>query len=93
MSAILLTTAEVYSGVGPQSLIVPVDWLPVTAGGTNQTSPFGFYRAIRANVAGTITVTTPGGSGRVMNFAAGETRYGIFLAVTAATATGIEGGI
>lgn len=93
MSAIQLTPAEVYAGVGPQSLVVPVDWLPITAGGTNHVGPFGFYRALRAVVAGTITVTTPGGASRVMNFAAGETRYGIFTDVTAATATTIEGGV
>lgn len=88
-----LDTAAIFTGIGPNSLVVPVDWLPVTAGGTNAVSPKGFYRALRAKVAGTITVTTPGGAARVMDFAAGETRYGIFLNVTAATATTVEGGI
>lgn len=94
MSETKLTPDEIYDGIGPQSLVVPVDWLPVTAGGTNDTPPQGFYRALRATGAGTITVTTPGGSGRVLNFADGETRYGVFLSVDAASGpTAIEGGV
>lgn len=92
MADYALDTAAIFTGIGPNSLVVPVDWLPVTAGGTNQTSTRGFYRALRANAAGTIIVTTPIGS-RTMNFLAGETRYGIFLTVSGGTATGIEGGI
>jgi hypothetical protein len=49
-------------------------------------------RAIRANTAGTVTVTTSGGS-RVMNFAAGETRDVVATHVTAATAGGLEGAV
>lgn len=93
MSRAKLSAATLYAGVGPQSLVVPADWLSVTAGGTNAVSPNGVYRALRATVAGTITVDTAGGTGRVMAFAAGETRYGVFLNVSAATATGIEGGV
>lgn len=48
-------------------------------------------RAIRAEGAGTVTVTTAAGFSRTMNFAAGETRYVACTHVTAATATGLEG--
>jgi hypothetical protein len=51
------------------------------------------YRALRANTAGTIKVTMQGGGTPTLNFAAGETRIGMFTRVWAAgtTATGIEG--
>lgn len=89
-----ITAAEAYSTIAVNSLEVPTDWVPVTAGGTNRASAKGFYRALRANTAGTITVTMPGSTtARVLNFLAGETRYGMFTDVSAATATGVEGGI
>lgn len=74
----------------PGSLGVPVDWVPVAASAEALDRPF---RAIRAENAGTVTVNMPGGNDRVLRFAAGETRYGIFTHVTAATATGLEGAI
>ena len=77
--------------VEPGSLFVPTDWIPITVGAAHVP-----LRALRANGTGTLTVTMPGGSGRVMNFLAGETRYGMFLAVTGSTGTagtGLEGGV
>jgi hypothetical protein len=51
------------------------------------------YRALRANVAGTIKVDTLKGTGRTLNFADGETRavYVQKVYQTGTTATGIEG--
>lgn len=50
-------------------------------------------RALRANTAGTIKVTTAAGNDRVMNFLAGETRpiFATRVWATGTTATGIEG--
>jgi hypothetical protein len=73
----------------PVSEAPPLDWLPITPGASALSSPI---RAIRANAAGTVTVTTEGGS-RVMNFLAGETRNVYATHVTAATATGLEGAV
>jgi hypothetical protein len=67
-----------------------LDWVSITPGASALDTP---VRAIRANTAGTVTVTTPLGSGRVMNFLAGETRSVSATHVTAATATGLEGAI
>jgi hypothetical protein len=67
---------------------VPWNWKVVTASATAIAN--GPISAIRANVAGTITVTTVYGDSVVMNFAAGETRLVAATHVTAATATGIE---
>lgn len=75
------------------ALNVPIDWVPITVGADPLARQ---CRAIRANGAGTITVTTATGESRVMNFLAGETRYIIATHITAATgaaATGIEAGI
>lgn len=70
----------------------PFDWVPITPAAGDLATP---VRAIRANAAGTVTVKTAlsGNTERVLNFLAGETRYGYFIAVTAATATGLEGAI
>jgi hypothetical protein len=76
--------------VNPATLHVPVDWIPITPGPSEFTRPL---RAIRANTSGTVTVTMATEESRVLNFYAGETRFGIFLAVTAADATGLEGGV
>lgn len=65
----------------------PIDWVPVTPSATPFTQS---CRAIRADVAGTVTVTTYAGNSRVMNFASGETRLVLATAITAATATGLE---
>jgi hypothetical protein len=75
---------------GPRSTGVPVDWVELTPGAGALAKP---VRAIRANGAGTVTVTTPGGAGRVMNFLAGETRLVYATHVTAATASGLEGAL
>jgi hypothetical protein len=72
-----------------------VDWNPVTPHASNAQPGFP-CRALRATVAGNIAVYTPRSPAvaRVMAFAAGETRQGIFLRVLASgtTATGIEAG-
>ena len=81
---------DAYKHTGPTSVFVPSDWVEITPGADALPKSL---RCIRANTAGTVTVTTPGGAGRVMNFLAGETRLGIFTHVTAATATGLEGGV
>lgn len=65
-----------------------VDVLSITAGASALSRPI---RAIRANGAGTITITTFAGNSRTLNFLAGETRFVGATHVTAATATGIEG--
>jgi len=65
-----------------------VDVINVTASATPFVRPL---RAIRAKVAGTITLTTFAGNSVVCEFAAGETRRIGATAITAATATGIEG--
>jgi hypothetical protein len=72
------------------SSYVTPDWAPITPAAEPFTRP---CRAIRANTEGTVTVNMPGGNDRVLNFKAGETRYGIFLAVTAATAGDLEGAV
>ena len=74
--------------VRQSSSYVPVDWVPITPGEEHRP-----LRAIRANTEGTVTVTMGNSTDRVLNFLAGETRYGMFDAVTAATATGLEGGV
>jgi len=53
------------------------------------------YRALRANVAGTIRIDTLIGTGRTLNFAAGETRvvYATKVYQAGTTATGIEGSL
>jgi hypothetical protein len=68
-----------------------LDWVPITPGAIALTIP---VRAIRANAAGTMTVTMMyNGVSRVMNFAAGEERSVWASHVTAATAGGLEGAI
>jgi len=69
---------------------VPTDWIPITPGASPLATP---VRCIRANGAGTVTVTTATGDSRTMNFLAGETRPVACTHVTAATASGLEGGI
>jgi hypothetical protein len=64
------------------------DVILITPGAGALASPI---RAIRANGAGTVTVTTFAGNSRVLNFLAGETRNICATHVTAATATGLEG--
>lgn len=81
------------------NLAVPQDWIPVTLGGGNVdliTLCGGVCRALRADTAGTIAVKMgrlgTAGTTRALKFAAGETRYGIFLQIIDAstTATGVE---
>ena len=71
----------------PAEDVVPFD---VTGGDHTPTQP---YRALRANVAGTIKVDTLSGTGRTLNFADGETRvvYVSKVYQTGTTASGIEG--
>jgi hypothetical protein len=79
----------------PGPLIVAV----TPADGSDQTNSVGGvtitgYRALRANTAGTISVIMQGAAAaQSLNFAAGETRIGMFIRVRASgtTATGIEG--
>lgn len=70
------------------------DIVPIDVSGTDHT-PTQPYRALRANVAGTITVDTLSGSNRILNFAAGEQRavYVTKIYKTGTTATGIEGSL
>ncbi|MDB5597387.1 MAG: hypothetical protein JWM36_4348 [Hyphomicrobiales bacterium] len=75
---------------GPISGDVPVDWVPITPSASPLARP---VRAIRANGAGTVTVTTGADASRVMNFLAGETRLIYATYVTAATAAGLEGAV
>lgn len=79
---------DLHAGGNTGSLYVPTDWVPITPGASALAKP---VRALRANTDGTITATTGAGNSRVMNFLAGETRYGAFTHVTAATCSGIEG--
>lgn len=65
-----------------------VDCFPITPGGSALARP---VRAIRANGAGTVTITTFAGASRTLNFLAGETRMVGATHVTAATASGLEG--
>jgi hypothetical protein len=68
-----------------------LDWVPLTASASPLTTP---VRAIRANTAGTVTVTMAfNGQSRVLNFAAGEERSVWASHVTAMTANGCEGAI
>lgn len=68
-----------------------LDWIPITPGASALSSPI---RAIRANVAGTVTVKMrSNGQSRTLNFLAGETRTVFATHVTAATATGLEGAV
>lgn len=69
-------------------LHVPVDAVPITPG-PDALEPA--LRGIRVNTAGTVTVNTPLGDDRVLNFLEGETRFLVITHVTAATATGLEG--
>lgn len=80
--------------VSPAAVHVPVDWIPVDPNTSD--GPFALakpLRGIRANTAGTVTVTMASGESRELNFLAGETRWGVFVAVTDATATGLEGAV
>jgi hypothetical protein len=84
---------DLFRNTRAQSISVTPDWIPLsddTDGFDALTKPL---RAIRANTAGTVTVVMASGESRTLNFAAGDTRYGIFVAVTGATATGLEGAL
>lgn len=82
--------ADPFPGI-PSSAVPALDWVPITPGVSALASP---VRAIRANTAGTVTVTMKyNGQSRVLNFAAGEERSVWASHVTAATATGLEGAI
>lgn len=65
-----------------------VDVIVVTPGASPLARP---VRSLRAEGAGTMTITTFAGNSVVCNFKAGETRQIGATHVTAATATGIEG--
>lgn len=82
------TPAEVNKNLYLDGQATAVDVLLITPGADPLARP---VRALRANGAGTITITTYAGNSRVLNFAAGETRFVGATHVTAATATGIEG--
>ncbi|MCP2134591.1 hypothetical protein J2S28_001643 [Rhizobium sp. SLBN-94] len=71
----------------PAEDVVTVD---VSGGDVTPDQP---YRALRANVGGTIRVDTLYGTARTLNFADGETRpiYVKKVYQTGTTATGIEG--
>ncbi len=77
-------------------LWVSPDWIPLTPG-----EPHRKVRAIRAQTAGVVAVKTAGSGDevRLLNFLAGETRYGMFLQVEevptegGTPATGLEGGV
>jgi hypothetical protein len=79
---------EVAKYAKPGGGTTAVDVILITAGASPLAKP---VRAIRANGAGTVTVTTFAGNSVVCNFAAGETRFIGATHVTAATATGLEG--
>lgn len=70
------------------SLFSATDVIPITPGADPLPAR---VRAIRADTAGTVTITTPAGVSRTLNFLAGETRTVMATHVTAATATGLEG--
>lgn len=71
--------------------ITPSDGSDVTT--TSGSDTITGVRALRANTAGTIKVTTSAGNARIMNFLAGETRpvFASRVWSTGTTATGIEG--
>lgn len=83
-------SANTYVGVTSQ--FVPVDWEPITPGPDPVARP---YRAIRASDECEIEVKMPGSNGatRTLKFMAGETRYGMFLAVESVGAGTAEGAI
>jgi hypothetical protein len=66
----------------------PVEVILITPGAGALARP---VRWIRANGAGTVTITTFAGTSVALNFLAGETRFVGATHVTAATATGLEG--
>lgn len=74
----------------PIQLHVPLDWVPISPSADPLAKP---VRLIRADGAGTVTVTVRSGASRVMRFAAGETRMVYATHVTAATASNLEGGV
>lgn len=83
--------ADPFLGTQPGLSGPALDWVPITPSGTPLDPPI---RAIRANTAGTVTVTMRwNGQSRTMNFLAGEERSVWASAVTAATATGLEGAV
>lgn len=82
------TPADVSRYNPSDALNTAVDVILITAGASTLARP---VRWLRANGAGTITITTFAGNSVVLNFLAGETRFVGATHVTAATATGIEG--
>jgi len=86
------TAVEADLYVQATSQFVPTDWVEITA--SDDPLPRQL-RAIRADSDCDITVRTAGSGDteRVMKFLAGETRYGIFLAVTDISAGAAEGGV
>lgn len=78
------------------SLIPPIDWVPAVLHATNYLATP--VRQLRANSAGTIIVELAGskGTARTLNFLAGETRSGLFIALRTGgsiTAGNIECGL
>lgn len=74
-----------------------LDWVPLDFDGASLSDTIDLLRpirAIRADVAGNVTVITRGGT-RNMKFAAGETRTVVATRVklSGTTATGLEGAI
>lgn len=78
--------------IGVTSTSVPVDWVPI-ATEADLTRP---CRAIRCDSGGTMTVklAQSDDTERVLIWAAGETRYGVFIEIVDLNGcTGVEAGI
>lgn len=92
----MTTAAEAALRAQTTSLFVPVDWVPLAASSDTLDRPL---RAIRADTDCTITVRTAVSENedpqttRDMKFLAGETRYGVFTAITAISAGTAEGAV
>ena len=82
------TVADLNKATTLDSTHTGVDVILITPGAGALARP---VRWLRAEAAGTMTVTTFAGNSVVLNFKAGETRFVGATHVTAATATGIEG--
>lgn len=82
-------TAATY--VTATSVFVPTDWIPLTGTDGVLTKSL---RAIRANAAGSLVCRLAGSTAdRTLNFAAGETRMGIFTQIVSFSGSGLEGAI
>lgn len=86
----MTNTADIARYASPDQLGTAVDVLTnISASASPLSSP---VRALRANTAGTVTITTFAGNSRTLNFLAGETRFVGATHVTAMSGvTGLEG--